>query len=264
MGELAQGRPVPLATFAGKHGGKMFGVLVVRDIQGQVGYLRAFSGTVAGQWLIPGFVAPLFNTAARERVWPKAVLELADLSAELKSLSDGPNVVALRIRLAELTTCKGLVALRGERLAVIAAINEIESQRRQLKQRRTARSCAVLEQLFQDYAIFNARGQQRGLRDLFAPKAPPGGAADCAGPKLLAHAFKNQLEPIALAEFWWEQSPGASSRTSGASYAACTDKCGRVLGFMLQGLPRHPTPRATVHRGWVDRSRSWPARNGNC
>ena len=41
--------------------GKMFGVLVVEHASGQLGYLAAFSGKVAGQNHHPGFVPPVFD-----------------------------------------------------------------------------------------------------------------------------------------------------------------------------------------------------------
>ncbi|MBQ5752471.1 MAG: hypothetical protein IIV89_06455, partial [Bacteroidaceae bacterium] len=44
--------------------GKMFGVLVVRDAQGAVGFLAAFSGLLAGSNSVPGFVPPVCDFQA--------------------------------------------------------------------------------------------------------------------------------------------------------------------------------------------------------
>ena len=41
--------------------GKMFGVLVVRTREGQLGYLAAFSGILAGQNRLPFFVPPVYD-----------------------------------------------------------------------------------------------------------------------------------------------------------------------------------------------------------
>ncbi len=41
--------------------GKMFGLLVVRDLDGKVGYLRAFSGAIDGEYEVEGFVPPIFD-----------------------------------------------------------------------------------------------------------------------------------------------------------------------------------------------------------
>jgi len=71
---------------------------------------------------------------------------------------------------------------------------------------------------------------------LYAPSEPPGGAGDCAAPKLLAYAYAHGLRPLALAEFWWGAPPPGGGRVSGAFYPACRDKCGPLLPFMLEGL----------------------------
>ena len=41
--------------------GKMFGVLVVRSPAGEVGYLAAFSGNLAGKNVHPFFVPPIYD-----------------------------------------------------------------------------------------------------------------------------------------------------------------------------------------------------------
>ena len=41
--------------------GKMFGVLVVQTAEGEVGYLAAFSGILAGQNKLPFFVPPVYD-----------------------------------------------------------------------------------------------------------------------------------------------------------------------------------------------------------
>lgn len=42
-------------------GGKMFGVLLVRTASGELGFLAAFSGTIAGETLLDGFVPPIYD-----------------------------------------------------------------------------------------------------------------------------------------------------------------------------------------------------------
>ncbi|WP_233605006.1 RluA family pseudouridine synthase [Corallococcus sp. AB030] len=60
------------AVLQGPDGGKMFGVLVVRQPDGTLGVLRAFSAMLAGRWDVPGFVPPVFDREARARVEPVA------------------------------------------------------------------------------------------------------------------------------------------------------------------------------------------------
>jgi tRNA pseudouridine32 synthase / 23S rRNA pseudouridine746 synthase len=102
---------------------------------------------------------------------------------------------------------------------------------------------ALMRRIHDTYVIPNARGERRPLRALFTLGEPPSGAADCAAPKLLAHAFTHGLRPLALAEFWWGTPPPAGGRVAGAFYSACKDKCGPLLPFMLEGLPV-TSPRA--------------------
>ena len=47
---------------------------------------------------------------------------------------------------------------------------------------------------------------------------------ECAAPKLLQYAYKHQLKPIAMAEFWWGDSPKAEIRHHGYYYPACKVK----------------------------------------
>jgi tRNA pseudouridine32 synthase/23S rRNA pseudouridine746 synthase len=75
---------------------------------------------------------------------------------------------------------------------------------------------------------------------LFAPETPPGGAGDCAGPKLLAAAYRLGLRPLVMAELWL--GPPAGGRMPGTFYPACRKKCGKVLPFMLEGLDVEPAP----------------------
>src|SRR4051812_1066473 len=67
-GAIAPG--ISAAVLFAPAGGKMFGVLVVEQPGGGLGFLRAFSGMLAGRWEVAGFVPPLFDAAARAQVEP--------------------------------------------------------------------------------------------------------------------------------------------------------------------------------------------------
>lgn len=107
---------------------------------------------------------------------------------------------------------------------------------------RVALSRELLPLIQNGYRFANARGECRSLRDLFAPGEPPGGAGDCAGPKLLAHAYRLGVRPLALAEVWWGAPPSAGDRHAGSYYPACRGKCAPILAHMLLGLPADPAP----------------------
>ena len=73
-------------------------------------------------------------------------------------------------------------------------------------------------------------------------KTPPAGAGECAAPKLLQYAYLSGLSPIAMAEFWWGESPKTEIRHHGYYYPSCRGKCEPILRHMLQGLNVEPAP----------------------
>jgi len=129
----------------------------------------------------------------------------------------------------------------AELAALAARLDAIDGQRAALEHRRATESRDLMKQVHDSYLIDNARGERRRLRDLFAPGEPPAGAGDCAGPKLLGHAYRLGLRPLALAELWRGAPPISGGRRAGQFYPSCRGKCGPILPFMLEGLP-HATP----------------------
>lgn len=134
----------------------------------------------------------------------------------------------------------------------LARLTKEEQEIEQLKQERKRRSAALQRKLFEQFRILNARGEVKDLCELFAPTyqgAPPAGAGECAAPKLLQYAYQHQLEPIAMAEFWWGDSPKTEIRHHGYYYPACKGKCEPILHHMLQGLRVDENPLlADSHR----------------
>ena len=278
---------VDLAALA--RDGKMFGVLVVRAPDGTLGYLRAFSGMLEGAWERPGFVPPLFDTAARDAMWPAGQAALRAHETALRALlADPAHAAALaaletfdrehardlaalqathrarraarktardtaadaarlaldqasRADAAERRTFDAAQAARREGLAARAAV--FTAERARLEQQRADESRGLMQQVLDHYTIENARGERRPLRTLFAPSEPAGGAGDCAAPKLLGHAYRHGLTPIALAEVWLGAPPATGGRHDGAFYPACRGKCGPLLPFMLEGLAHAPVPQ---------------------
>jgi tRNA pseudouridine32 synthase/23S rRNA pseudouridine746 synthase len=80
-------------------GGKMFGVLLVEDREGRIGYLRAFSGMVGGRWELAGFAPPLWDRAQRESMWPAGQAELREYELRLRALDADPANAAIRAAL---------------------------------------------------------------------------------------------------------------------------------------------------------------------
>lgn len=120
-----------------------------------------------------------------------------------------------------------------------------EANIEQLKTERKTRSAALQHLLFEQFRILNARGEIRDLCDIFKEteqKVPPAGAGECAAPKLLHYAYDNRLQPVAMAEFWWGNSPKTEIRRHGYYYPACKGKCEPILKHMLQGLDVEDNP----------------------
>lgn len=129
--------------------------------------------------------------------------------------------------------------------ALQSEVKVFESIIEKLKTERKNRSAALQQQLFEQFRILNARGETRDLCDIFSEteqKTPPAGAGECAAPKLLQYAYLHHLKPIAMAEFWWGNSPKAEIRRHGYYYPACKTKCEPILNHMLQGLNVEANP----------------------
>ena len=139
------------------------------------------------------------------------------------------------IKRAEKRMREALEPLQG-RLA--AVMGEIEG----MKELRKVKSAALQEEIFRHFVFFNARGEKKDLleifKDYYSGEAvlPPGGAGECAAPKLLQYAYLHGMRPVAMGEFWYGDSPKGEIRHHGEFYPSCKGKCAPILGFMLQGL----------------------------
>ena len=120
-----------------------------------------------------------------------------------------------------------------------------EKQIQELKAERKVRSAALQQQLFEQFRMLNYRGEVITLCDIFEQtvhKTPPAGAGECAAPKMLQQAYLHHWKPIAMAEFWWGNSPRNEVRHHGYYYPACKGKCEPILRHMLQGLEVEANP----------------------
>ena len=279
--------------------GKMFGVLVVRTPAGEVGYLAAFSGNLAGKNVHPFFVPPIYDLLQPDGFFRQEEEQINEINARIRILQTSPALEDARSRLQStieycdfvLQAAKDLMKKRKEErdrlrqfplteeeTALLikesqhmkaahkltkkslrsileedqAKVDRLEQEIEQLKQERKRRSAALQRKLFEQFRILNARGEVKDLCELFAPTSqgtPPAGAGECDAPKLLQYAYQHQLEPIAMAEFWWGDSPKTEIRHHGYYYPACKGKCEPILHHMLQGLRVDENPLlADSHR----------------
>lgn len=273
--------------------GKMFGVLIVQTEHGEIGYLAAFSGILAGKNLHPFFVPPVYdllqpqgffkieeenissiNRNIRQLENDKAY---AALSAELaRTIQSAENILATaKAQLKEAKTareqCRKEKELNAQEEAELIRESQfqkaeykrlerswkarITTQQTQtedwerrisaLKSERKTRSAALQQKLFEQFGMLNYRGEVKNLCEIFGQtvhKTPPAGAGECAAPKLLQQAYLHGWKPIAMAEFWWGDSPKTEIRHHGHYYPACKGKCEPILQHMLQGLQVEENP----------------------
>ena len=144
---------------------------------------------------------------------------------------------------------KQLLALKAYWQNIIESLQQthinISDEIAHLKKRRKTLSKSLQKKLFAQYQFLNANGETTDLNAIFAAlpeHTPPSGAGDCAAPKLLQYAYKHDLKPLAMAEFWWGVAPKSAIRQHKNYYPSCYSKCQPILGHMLKGLDVEDNP----------------------
>ena len=279
--------------------GKMFGVLIVRTGEGEVGYLAAFSGILAGKNRHTYFVPPVYDVQEPDGFFRIEEEQISGINRRIEELQADVRYKDCKQRLADETILAGQVlddirgrmkAAKVERDRLRSTVTRVDSEQliresqfqkaelkrqkqywkdhlaslqaevevfeteiERLKAERKTRSAALQQWLFKQFRMLNARGEERDLCNLFkdtVQKTPPAGAGECAAPKLLQYAYRSGWQPLAMAEFWWGDSPKNEIRRHGYYYPACKGKCGPILKHMLQGLHVEKNPLETdMHWG---------------
>ncbi|MFT3739342.1 MAG: pseudouridine synthase [Breznakibacter sp.] len=279
--------------------GKMFGILVVRRHNGELGYLAAFSGKLGGKNHYPGFVPPIVDLLREDGFYRRGEDEISAINHRIRAIEESDTYNDCRKHLESILSQSALEQNRY-RQAMKVAKKERDHQRQQaekelppgeltalkerlknaslkwqydykilakqwderldaaryalsrsgeeldrLREERKTKSAALQQKLFDHYRFLNSHGHTKTAAEIFAQtdqKTAPAGAGDCAAPKLLQHAYTHQMRPIALAEFWWGQSPKSEIRRHGHFYPSCRSKCLPILEHMLQGINVEPDP----------------------
>ncbi len=111
--------------------GKMFGVLLVQDPQGEVGYLSAFSGKLAEQNHWPGFVPPVFDMLAKDNFFHAENLQINQINEQLLAVENHPDIPRLSSELnAEQAQAQAKFA--AHRQVMIDSRQSRKTQRNQL------------------------------------------------------------------------------------------------------------------------------------
>ena len=272
--------------------GKMFGVLVVQDCDGNIGFLAAFSGNIDGKGTHPYFVPPIFDPTLPDGHFKAEEQRITQLNQQISRLESDNHLTELKTELerqkgqasAEIEQAKATIRQHKaerdkqrsagitdeqnagfirqsqfekaelkrlerrwtESIGTIASeIERTDSKTCSLKEERKQLSEALQQWLFGQYVVLNAKGERKSIKEIFEKERgtlPPAATGDCAAPKLLQYSFCNGLKPLAMAEFWWGDSPTGEIRHHGTFYPACHSKCEPILDFMLRGLDVEPNP----------------------
>lgn len=81
--------------------GKMFGVLTVQDPQGQIGFLAAFSGILAGSYRHAYFVPPVYDLQQPEGFFKTEETNISALNARIKEMETAPAYRKCKLTLAQ-------------------------------------------------------------------------------------------------------------------------------------------------------------------
>ncbi|WP_367989414.1 RluA family pseudouridine synthase [Vibrio sp. NTOU-M3] len=293
-------------TTSAKAVGKMFGVLIVKNQQGEIGFLSAFSGKIADQNLLPCFVPPVFDMLTNDGFFKNDLAAITTINEKVIQLTTKSNLAELQSTLersneqyqeeeeqqranmiqaraarkqkrheasrdlneeqlslvldelakesvAEKNVLKYLKQEWEQRIGCVQnEVDHLNHQIDDLKEQRKSLSNALQHKLFTQYRFLNADGEYQDLNQIFAANSnpiPPAGAGECAAPKLLHYAYMHQMQPIAMAEFWWGTSPKSEVRQHKKFYPSCHSKCQPILGHMLKGLLVDPNP---LEENWAE------------
>lgn len=81
--------------------GKMLGVLIVSEKDGQIGYLAAFSGNVQGHSLLDGFVPPIFDLLDPSGYFKAQEAEITAINKAIADAENGTRLNTLSQELAQ-------------------------------------------------------------------------------------------------------------------------------------------------------------------
>lgn len=183
---------------------------------------------------------------ARAKAAAKAAKEAREMRRKTESPGEEELAAMIRESQFQKAEMKRMERMWKERIAMLQAeADEFTTRIDTLKAERKRRSAALQHRLFEQFRMLNARGEVKDLCHIFeqtVQKVPPAGAGECAAPKLLQYAYLHRLKPVAMAEFWWGNSPKTEIRHHGYYYPACKGKCEPILGHMLQGLDVEENP----------------------
>ncbi|MFL5745150.1 MAG: pseudouridine synthase [Niastella sp.] len=110
--------------------GKMFGVLVVQDTEGKLGYLSAFSGKLAGSNDHPKFVPPVFDMLIENSFFLKEIEIINTINAQIREIESNKNYQHLKLDVEKLSaqSLQEIAAFRKQ-------LNSNKASRKQIREK---------------------------------------------------------------------------------------------------------------------------------
>ena len=121
-------------------GGKMFGVLVVKNTEGTIGYLSAFSGMLDNSWQHEGFVPPVFSQPDRDALLLDGEHHIADLTRQVQEAEADSAY-----RQAKENVQKHLIVSTDKLNAIKSMLASRKKQRDILRQQETITDAELVE-----------------------------------------------------------------------------------------------------------------------
>ncbi len=161
-----------------------------------------------------------------------------ELSQKLEELNRDSQLEKIKAKkhIAEIQT--EILSLEKKLQAALLPLSE-------LKELRKKQSAQLQQDIFEEFKLLNCQLESKSVSLIFKEQGediPPAGTGDCAAPKLLQFAFKHQLKPIALAEFWWGAPPKSEIRKHKQFYPPCQNKCAPIMAHMLKYIEQEANP----------------------
>ncbi|WP_435414312.1 pseudouridine synthase [Polaribacter aestuariivivens] len=133
--------------------GKMFGVLVVKNKQNELGYLAAFSGKLEDESCPEIFVPPVFDLRTKNSFYRKGEEEIEKISIQLEALRNDENYLQLKKEVKKLSK---------------AIEDDLALQRKKLKQNKTKRKALKKENInADDFINLEKKLTQESYNDQF-------------------------------------------------------------------------------------------------
>lgn len=146
--------------------GKMFGILVVKDAAGKLGYLSAFSGKLAGSNDHPKFVPPVFDMLVENSFFLKEQEIINAVNTQLEEIYSDGDYLHLQQELQELSA-KSLREIAACKQQIKSNKESRKQLREQLKSRLSEKEYAIAEADLVNQSLYDKR-QLREIADKWA------------------------------------------------------------------------------------------------